>query len=289
MNVASQNLRARHLIDARTLAEALRSEQPPVVLAVRAPDVATEMPFDQWPRIPGAHESDLATDFAAPGGGVRGSRPLPRIEQLQDRVRGWGIDLHTPVVVYDHSGGLQAARAWWILRWAGLEQVRVLDGGYAAWAALSDYPLPDKKIPARLGTALLQAGHMPQIDADQAQQWIHKGVLLDTRIAPNYEGGPSAVGEPARGHIPGAINVPAADNLDQDGRLLANEHLQRHFSAVGITPQTPTAVYCGAGVSAAHAILALACLGIDAPMYVGSWSAWSADPERPVEQGSSPR
>lgn len=287
MSHAPDTLRSRVLIDATTLADALRSTNPPVVLAVRSPDIANDVPFSDWPRIAGAQESDLATDFAAAGGGRQGSRPLPAIEHLQAQVQAWGIDQNTQVVVYDHSGGLQAARAWWTLRWAGLANVRLLDGGYAAWAALSAEDRQGQAArPARPGTAILEAGHMAQIDASQAQQWAASGVLLDTRIAPNYQGGPSASGEPARGHIPGAVNIPAADNLDAAGRFLPDPALQRLFAAAGIDDQQATAVYCGAGVSAAHAILALACLGIDAPMYVGSWSAWSADPERPVEQGS---
>jgi len=275
------------LISPRQLARQIASGPAPVILAVRSADTDGPIPRAQLPRLPRAIDTDLALDFASPGGGRAGSRPLPDIDALQDKARDWGIFQDSEVVVYDHDGGLQAARAWWVLRWAGIGRVRLLDGGYAAWQAIGQ-PDTSAVYTPRRGNVKLSSGHMPQMTEDQAADMARDGVLLDTRIRPNYEGGPTTAGEAPRGHIPGARSLPAMDNLNTDMSFLESPALQRQFTELGVQAGHPVGVYCGAGVSAAHAILALACLGIEAPMYVGSWSAWSADPERPVAQGSAP-
>lgn len=277
--------RADVLIDAPQLNALLTHATPPVILAVHNPDPGQEI--DPAPGLPGAIDTCLGLDFASPGGGRAGSRPLPEIAELQRKVRAWGINQDSEIIVYDHDGGLQAARAWWVLRWAGLSRVRVLDGGFAAWqnAGLAVQRGPTPITP---GNASLSAGHMPQLDEDQAAALARSGVLLDTRIRPNYEGGPALTGQAPRGHIPGAISLPAPDQLNSQGNFLDDVALLRQFNQLGVQADRPVGVYCGAGVSAAHAVLTLACMGISAPMYVGSWSAWSADPERPVARGSAP-
>lgn len=281
---------SRHhvLISAAQLAAELASVQPPIVLAVHSADTDSVVPRAERQRIPTAQDSDLAEDFAAPGSGRLGSRPLPTLVELEQKARAWGIGHSSTVVVYDHDGGLQAARAWWTLRWAGLTRVRLLDGGFDAWqaAGLSTENLAGPA-PAR-GDVTLSAGHLAQLTAAQSRLLARDGVLLDTRIAPNYQGGPSVAGQPPRGHIPGALNLPAAELLQADRTFLDNDALRARFLALGVDGTRPAGVYCGAGVSAAHAILALACIGVQAPLYVGSWSAWSADPELPVAQGSQP-
>lgn len=280
--------RSQVLITAAQLAAELASDNPPLLLAVHSPDSDSVMPRAQRLRIPGALDSDLAEDFAAPGGGRLGSRPLPTIVELEQKARHWGIQQGSRVVVYDHDGGLQAARAWWTLRWAGLAEVRLLDGGFAAWqaAGLATQAAPTP-VPPR-GNVVLSAGHLPQLSAAQSARLARDGVLLDSRIAPNYQGGPAAVGQARRGHIPGAINLPAADLLQADQTFYDDARLRARFTALDVDGSGPVGVYCGAGVSAAHVILALACIGVQAPLYVGSWSAWSADPELPVAQGSQP-
>lgn len=280
-------LRAAVLIEATELARAIDAGRSVVVIAVRAPDVEPVGPWDSLPRIPGAVDAQLASDFAGPGGGLAGSRPLPTVERLQQSVRRLGLRADSDVVVYDHDGGLQAARAWWVLRWAGVDRVRLLDGGFAAWAA-AGLPTTNESVDPSPGDFIVRAGQMPELDADEAQRLARSGLLLDSRIAANYAGGESAPGEPARGHIPGAISVPAAANLDDTGRFLDADRLRRLYAGAGVDGTSPLGVYCGAGVSAAHDLIALASIGIDAPMYVGSWSAWSADSSRPVARGPAP-
>ena len=280
-------LRAAVLIEPTKLARAIAAGRSPVVIAVRAPDVEPTGPSDRLPRIPGALDAHLASDFAGPGGGLAGSRPLPTVESLQESVRRLGLRADSAVVVYDHDGGLQAARAWWVLRWAGLAEVRLLDGGFAAWTAAS-LPTTREIVDPSPGDLVVRAGQMPELDADGAQRLARDGLLLDSRIAPNYEGGETASGEAPRGHVPGAINLPAAANLDTSGRFLDAVRLRDLYASIGVDGTRPVGLYCGAGVSAAHDLIALASIGIDAPMYVGSWSAWSADPSRPVARGRAP-
>ncbi len=279
-------LRAAVLIEAAELA-AIAGNAGLTILAVRTSDAPSNPPQAAVERIAGAQDVDLASDLAGPGGGRAGSRPLPDVTHLQALARRWGIRSGSEVVVYDHDGGLQAARAWWVLRWAGIHDVRLLNGGFGAWQA-AGLPTVQVCIEPQPGDVTLSAGHLPELDADAAERLARSGVLLDSRITPNYEGGDSAAGELKRGHIPGAVSVPAAANLDATGRFLDGTALRALYAAVGADGTRPVGVYCGAGVSAAHNLLALASIGIEAPMYVGSWSAWSADPARPSARGSLP-
>lgn len=240
------------------------------------------------PRIPGAVDVDLPTELAGPGGGTRGSRPLPAIDDLERHARRWGIAQGQTVVVYDHDRCLVAARAWWVLRWAGIADVRLLDGGFAAWVA-AGLPVTQAPPPPRPGDVRLSAGHMPVLDADAAAGLAREGLLLDSRIRPNYIGAAVPPGTPPRGHIPGALSAPAADNLTEPGPFAEAETLRHLYAALGADGSRPVGVYCGAGISAAVNVAALASLGIEAAMYPGSWSAWSADPSRPVVVGGRPK
>lgn len=283
-----RDARSEVLITAAELAALQAGDTPPVVLVVWAAETDSAVPRAGRPRIPGAIDTDLATQFAGLGGGLRGSRPLPDVEVLQQHARSWGINQDSTVVVYDIDGGLQAARAWWTLRWAGVPRVLLLDGGMAAWQS-AELPLSVRAPETtRAGNVQLSPGHLPVLTADEASSLARRALLIDTRIRPNYIGGPSAPGEARRGHIPGAVSVPAPANLASDGRFLAAAELDALYGAAGLNTQDEVGIYCGAGVSAAHAVAALATLGITAPMYVGSWSAYSADPARPAMTGELP-
>ncbi len=253
------------------------------ILAIRNP----RGDESRTPRIRGAVDVDLPTELAAPGGGTRGGRPLPEIAELQRNARRWGIRKGQTVVVYDHDRGLQAARGWWVLRWAGIADVRLLNGGFAAWVA-AGLPVADVPPEPAAGDVELSAGHLPVLDADGAAALARRGVLLDSRIRPNYIGAAVAPGQPRRGHIPGALSAPAIDNLTEPGPFAEAETLRHLYAALGADGSRPVGVYCGVGISAAHDILALASIGIEAAMYPGSWSAWIADPDRPVVVGGRP-
>ena len=182
-------------------------------------------------------------------------------------------------MAYDAVGGMSAARAWWLLRWAGVRDVRLLDGGLAAWTA-AGFALEAGSVTPEPGDVVLVRGALPTIDADEAAAWT--GSLLDARAAERYAGEVEPV-DPRAGHIPGAVSVPTAGNLGADGSFLPDEELRARFAGV----QGPVAVYCGSGVTAAHEVAALASIGVEAALYPGSWSQWSNDPARPVETGKA--
>jgi len=171
---------------------------------------------DDRPKIPGALSVHLATDFSGKATPAAGRRPLPDVSDLQTKARAWGICSDSIVVAYDNSGGAQASRAWWTLRWAGLTNVRVLDGGYAAWVA-ADRPSSNHVATraARAGDVVLTTGRMPTISADEAANLATQAGLLDARPRAAYVGDPA---KPGTGHIPGAIHTPSGDNI-VDGKF----------------------------------------------------------------------
>ncbi|HVX46870.1 MAG TPA: rhodanese-like domain-containing protein, partial [Mycobacteriales bacterium] len=175
------------------------------------------------------------------------------------------------------------ARAWWVLRWAGLPDVRVLDGGITAWRAGSG-PLETDEPEPRLGTVIVRPGGMPVIDAEGAAKRAGDGVLLDVRAGERFRGEVEPM-DPVAGHIPGARNAPITQTIDADGKLLPAGELAAYFAEHGAVPGAPVAAYCGSGVTAAQAVLALRVAGVPAELYVGSWSDWCSDPERPVATG----
>jgi thiosulfate/3-mercaptopyruvate sulfurtransferase len=187
------------------------------------------------------------------------------------------------VVVHDLGDGFAAARAWWVLRWAGLTDVAVLDGGWAAWEAASAPVTAEPSTPGR-GDVVVRPGSMPVLDAAEAARLARDGVLFDVRAGERYRGEHEPI-DPVAGHIPGAVNAPTLENLRPDGTLLSAEALRARFAALGADGGVPVGAYCGSGVSAAQTVLALAVAGVPAALYVGSWSHWISDPGRPVAVG----
>jgi thiosulfate/3-mercaptopyruvate sulfurtransferase len=210
---------------------------------------------------------------------------LPDVSDLQAKARAWGIRSDSVVVVYDNSSGAQACRAWWTLRWAGLANVRVLDGGYGAWIATNRPSSNHVATHAALaGDVVLTSGGMPTISAEQAAALATQSALFDARPRASYVGDPAKQGT---GHIPGAIHAAAGDNI-ADGTFKPSDELRARFWSLGADGSKKIGVYCGSGNAAAHAVAAMCAVGIEAALYVGSWSAWSADPSRPVATGPGP-
>ncbi|WP_062205535.1 sulfurtransferase [Streptomyces sp. NBRC 109706] len=237
--------------------------------------------------IPGAVHVDLERELSGHGAPTEGRHPLPPIADLQESARRWGLRNGESVVVYDASGGLAAARAWWLLGHAGVTDVRILDGALDGWAA-AGLPLAAGDEPAPpLGDIRLAYGHRPVIDIDEAGRFAADGTLLDARAAARYRGAEEPV-DPRAGHIPGAGSAPASENLDADGRFRTRDELTARFAAAGVRDDRPVAVYCGSGVTAAHTVAALAVTGREAALFPGSWSAWSNHPDRPVATGDEP-
>ncbi len=234
--------------------------------------------------VPGAVYVDLDRELADHAAVGQGRHPLPTEAAFTEAMRGWGLEDGDRVVVMDEAGNLSAARAWWLLRHAGVDDVQLLDGGLAAWIA-AGHPLQTGAIAPARGSATARFGGMPVIDGDEAARFPETGVLLDARAAERYRGEVEPI-DPRAGHIPGATSAPSPGNLDADGRFLSAAALRERFAALGIEPGTRVAAYCGSGVTAAQEVAALAIAGIEAALYPGSWSQWSNEPGRPVAIGA---
>lgn len=276
------------LITPDELASALEADRPPVELDVRwRLDRPDGRPGYLAGHIPGAVYVDLDSELAAHSDDPRdGRHPLPSLESLQASASRWGINEGDAVVVYDDFKGLSAARAWWLLRYAGLGDVRILDGALSAWTA-AGHPVEVGEVVRERGSVTLAYGSLPVIDIDGAASFPETGTFLDARAADRYRGEAEPI-DPRAGHIPGAVSAPTAENLDGAGRFLPAEVLRERFEGFGITDGATVAAYCGSGVTAAHQIAALAIAGYDAALYPGSWSQWSNQQDRPVAVGIEP-
>src|SRR4051812_13783153 len=275
---------ASPLVSVADLSVALTAGDAPLLLDVRW-SLTGPPGIDSYRagHLPGAVFVDLDHDLAGrPGPG--GRHPLPSPEQAEQSLRRLGVSADRAVVVYDDGDASVAARAWWLVRWAGHDRVGVLDGGYAAWLA-ADLPIvlgDPPEVPP--GDIVLRPGGMPVVTVDEAAKVASEGVLLDVRAAARFRGETEPV-DPVAGHVPGARNAPLAGNLAADGRFLDRDALAERFAGLGVERGVEVAAYCGSGVGAAQTILALELAGHAAALYVGSWSEWVADPSRPVATG----
>ncbi|MEV8454766.1 sulfurtransferase [Streptomyces sp. NPDC052095] len=272
------------IISASAYASESAGPRPPVLLDVRWQLGGPHgRPDYEAGHIPGAVFVDLDAELAGPAG--RGGRhPLPDPEEFGAVMRRAGVSGDTPVVVYDGGQGWAAARAWWLLRWTGHQDVRVLDGGLAAWPGELQKETP---APAE-GDFRPAPGALPLLDADGAAALARSGLLLDARAAERYRGDVEPI-DRVGGHIPGAVSAPTSENTADDGCFLAPGELAARFASLGADRAAEIGVYCGSGVSGAHEVLALAVAGLPAALYAGSWSEWSGDESRPVATGPEPQ
>jgi 3-mercaptopyruvate sulfurtransferase SseA len=206
--------------------------------------------------LPGAVFVDLGTELADRPSAAAGRHPLPSVQRLQDVARRWGIREGDAVVAYDATGGLAAARAWWLLRWGGLADVRLLDGGLDAWRRAGG-PVETGDVVPGPGDVTLAGGGMPVLSMDEAAVLPASGVLLDARAGERYRGEVEPV-DPRAGHVPGALSAPTTENLGPDGTFRPAAELAERFAALGAGSGTTVGVYCGSGVTAAHEVAALA-------------------------------
>lgn len=232
--------------------------------------------------IPEASHLSLDDALAAPPG-ERGRHPLPDPDVLQEALRQCGVDDGDALVVYDGRTSLAAGRAWWVLRWAGVADVRVLDGGLAAWERAGLPTTAEAPRHAR-GTVTVRAGSLACLDVVEAGRRAAQGRLLDVRTPERFRGEIEPI-DPVPGHIPGAVNLPMARAQHADGTFRSPEEIRALVAAVGVPTDEPVGVSCGSGVTAAQMTLALEEAGIDAVPYIGSWSEWVSDPTRPVALG----
>lgn len=235
--------------------------------------------------LPGAAYVDLDCDLADPPGDL-GRHPLPDPTRFAEAMRRCGVSPDRAVVVYDAAGGRSAARCWWLLRHHGHQDVRVLDGGYPAWVEHGG-AVEQGESTVFPGNFAPRLGEMPLLDAASAQRMADEGVLIDAREPERFRGESEPV-DAVAGHIPGACNVPTSRNLagavgDALARFRTADELASVYAEVA--DGRAVGVYCGSGVTAAHGVLALELIGVEAALYAGSWSEWITDPDRPVATG----
>ena len=281
------------LVSVTDLADLLASDDPVRILDVRwsltEPDGRAAFAAGH---IPDAVYVDLETDLSDHTVTGRGRHPVPSAAALEASLRRWGVDDGDTVVVYDDWNRAGSARAWWLLRTAGVRDVRILDGGWAAWCALGGLTTDDVDAPDPGSITLehrnLDEGVCATLTASAAAVCARDGVLLDARAPERFRGEIEPI-DPAGGHIPGAVNMPSTTLLGPDGRFFSAADLRALFAAHGVDGAGSAGVYCGSGVTAAVVVAAAQVAGIDLALFPGSWSQWSSDPVNPVGTGPAQR
>lgn len=253
--------------------------------------------------IPTAIYTHLDDDLAGDITPHSGRHPLPKVENFTQQTRAWGINKQTQIVVYDDAGGAIAARLWWMMKWIGHSQVAVLDGGYAAWGK-AGLPISEQ-VEIAIKTDLQNSSNEDEKFDAKCNDNICKNIVIkvdeltellklkqinlyDARAEPRFAGRHEPI-DAVAGHIPGAVNLPFEQNLDEHGFFLCADALKRRFQSVldGNTlndeGEAQIAHMCGSGVTACHNILAMEIAGITPTrLYVGSWSEWIRDADREV-------
>lgn len=239
--------------------------------------------------IEGSSYADLLNDLSGPiTKGVTGRHPLPDPQTLIDRLRFWGVNNDSDIVLYDDGPGAYAARAWWLLAWLGKRDgVYVLDGGLKAWHAAGQ-PLSLDPPEHREGLFQGKPDDSLVLSADEVQKKLDQPqvTLIDARAPARFRGEVEPV-DPVAGHIPGAQCAAFTDNLGPDGRFLPADQLKQRFAAtLNGRPAEKLVAYCGSGVTACHNLFALCLAGYPlGRLYAGSWSEWINDPQREVATG----
>jgi thiosulfate/3-mercaptopyruvate sulfurtransferase len=239
--------------------------------------------------IPGAVYAHLDEDLSGPiVPGKTGRHPLPSVEAFAETLSNWGIDNTMQVIAYDDANAVFAGRLWWMLRWLGHDKVAVLNGGFRHWVA-EDHPTSSGAESRERRTFTPHPRPEMQVGADEVVANLKSGQyqLFDVRDEARYRGEVAGM-DPVAGHIPGAASAYYAHNLDEEGKFLPPEKLrERYQELLGGKAPAETIFYCGSGVSVHHDLIAMehAGLGSGARVYIGSWSDWITDPDRPVATG----
>lgn len=242
--------------------------------------------------IPGAQYLDLNTDLSALDMSDQGRHPLPAPEVFANTIRSTGADDSTLIVAYDAADCMFAARLWWMLRWIGHDNVRVLDGGLQAWQVAGHEM--DTRRPAAQTRGRSQLQIRPSLTAVVGYEQVLENIaskerlVIDARSPDRYRGENETI-DPIGGHIPGAGNRHFKDNLAANGLLKAPKQLRAEFSALLQDRAADKIVsQCGSGVTACHNLLAMEVAGLaGAALYPGSWSQWCNKPDAPIATGTN--
>ncbi|AWB84719.1 sulfurtransferase [Corynebacterium liangguodongii] len=238
----------------------------------------------QSEHIPTALFCDPAVALAGMPGRPQGRNPLPQVDVIAAHVAGWGIEPGRPVYIYDTGVGVYAARAWWLLRWLGVEDVYILDGGFPAWDSRGFDTLAGPGNVAVRAPMELRPGSLPVADIEQVKACA--GTLVDARDTPRFSGRHEHLDLKA-GHIPGAVNLPVDDLFDPlTHEVVSVDLIRDRFAAIGVTHNADPAeviAYSGSGNHSSLLLAAAAHAGLPVlTHFVAGWSQWSADPANPV-------
>ena len=286
------------LIEASDLQQALAAGEGLLIFDVRhdlADHAAGARAYAQG-HIPGAIFLDHETELSGERTGKNGRHPLPARRDFAALMHLHGLASGRPVVAYDGGGGAFAAHLWWLLRWLGHANVRVLNGGWAAWTAAGgqvDTAIPKPKITEAQVIQNTEWSDKSAVQAVNAQQVLENlrsetpaFTVLDARSPERYRGEQEPI-DPVAGRIPGALNRPNTANVTAEGKFKSPEVLRDEFLAVigDIAPEQ-IVHQCGSGITGSHNLFAMELAGLTGSrLYHGSWSEWCSDPERPVARG----
>ncbi len=239
--------------------------------------------------IPNAAFLDLNGDLAAPPQPGSGRHPLPDVAKISATLGALGVDDDTAVVVYDSGNGAMAARAWWVLRWLGHDKTQLLDGGFSEWVLRG---LPTTSSCEEFGAKRFVANVRDEMvvttkEIEQVNVGPGGMTLVDARDAARFAGDVEPIDSVA-GHVPGAVNFPFPMSLGVDGCWRSRDELEARWQAcLGGDADAPWVAMCGSGVTACHLVISAILAGYREPkLYVGSWSEWITDRDRPVAVGS---
>lgn len=239
--------------------------------------------------LPGAQYFHLDRDLSAPPDGRNGRHPLPTREAFAERLAARGFADTLPVVAYDATGGMYAARLWWMLRWLGHGAVQVLDGGTAAWGDAGGALQSGPVAPRAAGRFTVRPPLVGTVDFETVLGGLGhaRRLIVDARSPDRFRGENETL-DPVAGHIPGAVSRFFRDNLGAGDRFKPVEQLRSEWKALmGLHQPTELVAQCGSGVTACHHLLALEAAGLGgAALYAGSWSEWCSRPEAPVALGA---
>lgn len=238
--------------------------------------------------LPGAKFADMDTDLSSPMTQTSGRHPLPDPNLFIEKLQIWGVNNNSQIICYDDVSGAFAARMWWLLHWVGHQDVAVLDGGIEKWRE-KGLPLEEDVHQRPRGIFTGKANNAMWVDVNFVQSQLENGNinLLDARSAERFTAKDQET-DPVPGHVPGAQNYPFAENLSQQGVFRSAAELKQRFTTIFADNNKQIITMCGSGVTACHNLLAMAIAGLPMPpLYVGSWSEWIKDPDRPVATGGA--
>ncbi|MGI9526859.1 MAG: sulfurtransferase [Weeksellaceae bacterium] len=273
------------LISATALKDLLESGKDLIII-----DARPNFDAYQQEHITGAHHLDINLDLSAKTENAAngGRHPLPTPAAFSEVLSSLGIQDDSQIIIYDqNNSSMAAARAWWMLRGAGLSKVQVLNGGLDAAKKVGDLTEAGVNYKNKSSHYTFKAWKLPIAsieEVDEASKNLSK-LIIDVRTPERYEG----ISEPIdliAGHIPNAINLPFTNHLKADGTFITKSELRgKYKSFLKDKASKDVIIHCGSGVTACHTLLALDYAGFELPkLYVGSWSEWSRN-DKPIAKG----